>query len=57
MVAACHPFYIGNASEQELTAVARDVVNLRGVPSGMYATVNTLVGDMGQGQRIDLITT
>ncbi|PPH31270.1 hypothetical protein C5C56_14465 [Rathayibacter sp. AY1D1] len=47
-------FFLDGATEPELLAIARDVAQLPGVPTGVYATANDPDGDMGQGRRIDL---
>lgn len=49
-------FFLSNASEQDLISVARDVSHLPGVPSGVYVTLNTPDGEMGEGRRLDLAT-
>ena len=47
-------FFVAGASESELIALARQVANLPGVPTGVYATVTDTDADMGGGRRVDL---
>lgn len=47
-------FFIHNADEARLLAVAAEVARYPGVPAGAYAVVNSPDGDMGDGRRIDL---
>jgi hypothetical protein len=47
-------FFVHNASETDLISIAREVANLPGVPSGVYATVTDTDADMGGGTRVDL---
>ncbi|MFZ8756770.1 hypothetical protein ACO03V_05040 [Microbacterium sp. HMH0099] len=47
-------FFVHNATEADLIAVAREVASLPGVPTGVYATVTDADADMGGGRRVDL---
>lgn len=47
-------FFVWNAPESELLAIAREVARLDGVPAGVYARVTDTDADMGEGRRIDL---
>lgn len=47
-------FFIHNADEARLLAVAAEVARRPGVPPGAYAVVNSTDGDMGEGRRNDL---
>lgn len=47
-------FFVHAAPEADLIALAREVANLPGVPSGVYATVTDTEADMGGGRRVDL---
>ena len=47
-------FFVSGASESDLIGLARQVANLPGVPTGVYATVTDTEADMGGGRRVDL---
>jgi hypothetical protein len=47
-------FFLHNGSESELLEIARTVALQPGVPEGVYVTVNSEDGDMGEGRRVDL---
>lgn len=47
-------FFVHGAPEADLITLAREVANLPGVPSGVYATVTDTEADMGGGTRIEL---
>lgn len=47
-------FFVHAGSEQELISLARQVAQLPGVPSGVYARVTDTEAAMGGGRRVDL---
>ncbi|MFT4157311.1 MAG: hypothetical protein QM630_05195 [Microbacterium sp.] len=47
-------FFIHNADEATLVRLAADLAQLPGVPTGVYAVVNTSAGPMGAGRRVAL---
>lgn len=47
-------FFVHGAPETDLITLAREVANLPGVPSGVYATVTDTEADMGGGTRTEL---
>lgn len=47
-------FFVSGASESDLISLARQVANLPGVPTGVYATVTDTEADLGGGRRVDL---
>lgn len=47
-------FFVSGSSESDLIGLARQVANLPGVPTGVYATVTDTEADMGGGRRVDL---
>lgn len=47
-------FFVTGAPEAKLIKLAKRVSKLKGVPAGVYVTVNDSNGDMGDGRRVEL---
>lgn len=47
-------FPVIGAPEADLIGLAREVANLPGVPTGVFALVTDTDADMGTGRRVDL---